>query len=73
MTSDRSRKDELARLDIHVLSAGVLLQLGLMPLVLYGEIASRTLDSRAAGLRTLRRLEGGATQSVSGASGWATI
>jgi hypothetical protein len=43
MTGDRSLKDELARLDIHVLSAGVLLQVGLMPLVLYGEIASRTL------------------------------
>jgi hypothetical protein len=43
MTGDRSLKDELARLDIHVLSAGVLLQVALMPLVLYGEIASRTL------------------------------
>ncbi|MGD0774926.1 MAG: hypothetical protein ABSC05_19095 [Candidatus Solibacter sp.] len=35
-------RDALARLNINVLAAGVVLQAVLMPLILYGGIASRT-------------------------------
>jgi hypothetical protein len=44
MTADHSAlKDELAHFGVQVLSAGVLVQVALIPMVLYGEIESRTL------------------------------